>query len=680
MANRTLGQMVLGAFGENLERKFPQHIAKRLKDADDDNGIVGVLHDLYCAIPAEAGIVFDFAAQFVKHRGPVGLLFGEFLESIPAVSDDLRLMKNKTPEGARADLIKHYENWKKEHKMSNPIKAVFEEKTDGKKAEEKPDDKTVVEEKKAEKQEVAKARVDWAKAVTKNFTNETHRKVVIAIADLCYTDGLPGNDYVAELDGSAHYALKAWYDATINIPDEVAEGFATDDVNVKTLARLATARALDLKNPANNQELMAVRQQLFHDNFDAIRLALLNHLSNHPENAVEAGIKDALDGMSKLAGFLPGGKGTIVAQVKQFAIDIAGLSIWINGLVIVYLALVLVAIAFGWTQTVAWVSFAVLIVAPAVGMMVGHHVYGKTDVAKLMFRLFCTFMSQVPGPILTAVAFGADSLFAEEIHWSSIAMEPTLVVLWAIVSVGVPQKIINVLGSFETLVVSFVSKDAVASVKEQLEKMQFLSKVADTIMYANLLMWVVVVALSGLRVMDNSPITQNQELGILFGVALFALLGMSQARVLVHNLLGKKDPTEKLRDTNALNDATVISRVQRYWIPLVLVAVGLFVLATSFGYVQDLQPWKARLSAVGSNQAEKGMTWVEEKTGTPHPTAQTNGGNAASGATGTSGTGTATAPVTGKAHKSKHDKMCDAMGGAAMCAEHGQDFGPCPCN
>lgn len=672
MANRTLGQMVLGAFGENLERKFPQHIAKRLKDVDDDNGIVGVLHDLYCAIPAEAGIAFDFAAQFVKHRGPVGLLLGEFLESIPAVSDDLRLMKNKTPEGARADLIKHYENWKKEHKMSNPIKAVFEE---------KPDDKTVVEEKKAEKQEVAKARVDWAKAVTKNFKNETHRKVVIAIADLCYTDGLPGNDYVTELDGSAHYALKAWYDATINISEEVAKGFATDDVNVKTLVRLATARALDLKNPANNQELMAVRQQLFHDNFDAIRLALLNHLSNHPENAVEAGIKDALDGMSKLAGFLPGGKGTAVKTLLNYGKNVASLAIATIGFVVLYVLLLFVA-AWADTEQVQWLrlfsygSVLVLLGLPVIGMLFGwmfpESSEDKEFPAKgLAVQSFSLLFGGMVSPILIGAAFTVDAILPVVPRWDAMVFGPLAVVAWALISAGLLQKVVNEIVSLEALVASAFSQETAKQLREKLEKTYWFAKVADTIAYAVILVWVVAVPLAWLKV------SQETRLGVIGMVSLFGLLSVFLARMVFHTH-GAQNPTADLIKTNHIGDSKLVSTLQRRWVPLALIVLALFVVVPTLEFVKT-NHLSENMTAIGTHVTETGVNWAAEKTGTVLP-AQTNGGNAASGATVTSGTGTATAPVTGKAHKSKHDKMCDAMGGAAMCAEHGQDFGPCPCN
>lgn len=676
----TLGQMVLGAFGEEFESRLPEKLAKSLKEADSDTGIVGLLHDLYCALPDGASFVFMLASQLIKGRGPAGLLFGEFLESIPTTSRDLRAAKGKTEESARADLIKFYENWKKEKKVSDPIKAVVEEK--------KVEEKKIVEE--------------WETALARNFSDLIQRRTVRTIALICLEDSNPGNNYVFGTDAAARHCRTAWFEATRNIPEQVKEGLNSGKCgNSSLLDKITEVSGFDPKSAGFDQKLATARKALFQNNAEAINTALTNYAAKHGDTGAGAGARDAMQALSNLAGFLPGGHGESVKKIFGFGVTTFSLSIVTVGLVMAYvMALLWMAstdtVAHPTLEWFAYFSMFVLMGLPIVGMVFGSLLTIRSAIVGLSVQTASFLLGLLVSPILIGTAFTFDAILPVETRWDAMVLGPVWVIGWALISIGLLQKAVNEVGFFGTFIVSVFGKEFAEDLKTKLANGQWLAKVADTIAYAVLLIWVVAVPLAKLQ-MDYG-LSQETRLFIIGMVGVFGLLSVFMARSIVHGLgPGMKDQTIAQREANQKRDFGLVSKLQRSWVPLGLVVMALFLVVPALNVVKGMNDptglnVSGRVTTITKHVSEKSLDWVEKTTGTPatSSTVQTSGGNTVSNASVTPVTGSISAPV--KAKKSKHERMCDSlsvtmrtefgkvMTPAQVCAEHGQDFGPCPCN
>ena len=469
----TVAHDVLGAAGEYFEGVIPDEFARRLRGSDSAEGLLGVLFDAYTAIPEIAGPFIHFFAQRLKGQGGMKGAFGEVLETIPATSRMLRLLTNKSPASARADLVTHWRRFRNNRSigamMANPA-------TGAPPAAATPP---------APLPPPVSSKIQVA--LNESGYSPEQRNAVLYLFRIFRTEGKVGSDIVAELEGDARTGKAGIVQTVAHNANDLLPLLEGPEF-VAAMDAYDEMRRLEMTGGVtdeNREAWKTAAAQFVRCLMPAIEFILMGYAELHPDSASASAALDLADNLNLFAGLNPSSTFQRARKVQRAVVLTA------RGFGLVFAALLLYmlyVVNLAATDPASLVDFAYqstwwMVIGCAVVIIAGGIFSGVAQIVGVLALFYLV-------PIALTVAWTVAGVFTPQVDWRAFWFPLLVVIILDFVSFGLLQKAVNAVGAIPAFLFSFMrDKDQAKAVSEKLVKFNFIAGISSTVAGAIVLLW-----------------------------------------------------------------------------------------------------------------------------------------------------------------------------------------------
>lgn len=453
---------------------IPDAIADRLRGSDTAEGILGVLFDALTSVPEIAGPFILFAAQRLKGRTGVTRLFGQLLETLPTTSRALRMITGKTPEQARADLIKHWLDFRNNPSIGASMSSAV--------ATAAAPAATAT----APLPAVTTSKIQEALA-TGGFTTD-QVFVLLYLFRIFRIEGKPGSDIVAELEGDARVGGAGLVETLKYNAAHLKTLLSGDDFE-DAVAAYREMRKLEIDGvpaSADRSPWRLAAAHLVRCLIPVIEFVLIGYAERHPSSSTADAALDLLDRLHLFAGLEPSSAFQRARKIQRgVTLGARGFGFAFGVMLLYFLKVVDLAV----NNPAGLPDFAHqstwwMVVLCGAGMILGAFVSGVLQVVTAFVTLYLV-------PIALTVAWVVAGIFAPVVDWRSYWMGLVVVLILDFISFSLLQKGINFVGGIPSFLADLLrDKDQAKATAEKLAKFNFLSNISSTIAGAVVLLWI----------------------------------------------------------------------------------------------------------------------------------------------------------------------------------------------
>lgn len=471
---------VIDTIKEELDQRFPEFASRHLRGADNLDGLIGILFDLYASIPDLSSPVFIFLAERLQGRGGVLGLVGQFINTIPATSRMLRGVTGKTPEVARADVVAHWRRFRNNPSIGATMATPAAPAT--------PTPPTVP--------TVSLSRVQQAitKATADGGFTDHERLVIVQMFRIFRIEGAPGRDVVAELEGDARSGKRGILDTVKENSAELKVMFTTigDDFN-RAWNYYEAMRDVERDGGTTSTTRPEWREAAAHfvrQLMPVIEFILMGHAERHPEPAVAAAMLDLVDRLNVFAGLEPSSTFLRAQSIRETVRNTGFGLLGVFAVIVLYFLMVVQKahdspdnlVEFAWQSTWIILGGAALLT-----------IFGAI-IRKTWLALTGAFTIFAVSPVVLTVAWVVAAVFTPAPDWRAFWMALIVVLGLDFITFSLTQKMIQTVGGIPTFIFSLLpSKDEAKAAAEKIVKSSFLASISSTIASAIVLLWVPIV-------------------------------------------------------------------------------------------------------------------------------------------------------------------------------------------
>lgn len=461
---------VLDALGEYTEGALPVWFANKLRGSDTAEGIIGIVFDLYSAVPNMAGPVITFLGQRLKNKGGASAVLGEFLETIPTTSRALRAISGKTEQSARADLVAHWQKFKINPKIGAPIMSTTSSAPSSPPAPPPQDILTIL-----------------------NDLPENKRRVATRLYQICIQEARM--DLIPEAEGEASKLIAAIFEGARRAFGAFQNVLNDSDEVMIFINRMSAAERRGLKDSANEKEWNDAAKGLFRHNLEAANFLLLGFEERHPDSPLVAKVKDLLDRLNLFAGGKPTERFEAAKRAKNLATFLGKASLGLIGFCVLYLTgFVICCLTYPeHLGCFSWGSFFIMFGGSAITMIAG----AFAEKAALV-QVVNLFLVTLVWPALLTIVFTGAMIFGllNGGVWSVTLMAPILPICWDLIGLSIVQKIMNTVGAIPVAVAALsggVTEAESEVIGKQLRENGFLVKISATVAGVAAVTWLLAI-------------------------------------------------------------------------------------------------------------------------------------------------------------------------------------------
>ncbi len=469
---------ILDACIEDGEQRLPDILANRLRGADNVNGVIGILFDLYASIPNIASPAFLFIAQRLHSRGGMLRLLGEFIETIPATSRMLRGITGKTTASARADVVAHWHNFSRNPSIGATMAAPATAST-----------ATTPSPAAVAPPSYSKVQRALSGATEGGGYSDNQQLVLLYMFRLMRIEATPGTDIVAELEGEAAVAKHGFLNTLKDNANDIKHWLSGPDFDaaVGFCKKMRDYENRGCQSGTNLEKWRRSAENFVRRLIPAFEFLLIGQADRNQGAEIIASGMDMLDKLHLFAGLQPS-SAFVKAQtfLRNLALASKG-SMAIVGALILYglLALWIAKEHQDWLPNFAWGSTLGILGTSALMMAFGWMVSGIVQVVGILLGFYAA-------PAALTLVWVITAIFAPTVDWFAYWVSLLVVVAFDFVSINLLQKGVQTVGAIPAFIKGIIrmEKDHVDALSKELAKTSSLVNISATISSAVVLAWI----------------------------------------------------------------------------------------------------------------------------------------------------------------------------------------------